>query len=135
VNDTHATYLAQYKSPANLPPGITDAIVANPNLVLQDAIAGQNIQTTVVIQVSANPVGGIQGTPVVHPPIQEGGIQNIPFLTANANPNSFSAIFWLETVKANDGTEFLQMQYSQTVILEFAGLKWPHISVATLVKQ
>jgi hypothetical protein len=34
-----------------------------------------------------------------------------------------------------DGTRFLQLQYSQTVILDFFGLNWPHIAVATLVKQ
>ena len=29
---------------------------------------------------------------------------------------------------------FLQLQYTQTVILNFDGLSWPHVSVATLRK-
>jgi hypothetical protein len=30
---------------------------------------------------------------------------------------------------------YTQIQYSQRVILNFAGLGWPHVSVATLVPQ
>jgi hypothetical protein len=51
------------------------------------------------------------------------------------------AIFWIETVQPTDGSPFLQLQYVQRVILDFppkpgAGIiHWPHISVATLVKQ
>jgi hypothetical protein len=29
----------------------------------------------------------------------------------------------------------MQLQYTQTIILDFLGIHWPHISVATLVKQ
>ena len=92
-----------------------------------------------MLAVSANPVGGINGTPIAPPatPNIVGGIENIPFVgtNANVNANAFSAIFWIETVENSDGSKFLQLQYTQTVILEFVGLKWPHISVATLVKQ
>jgi hypothetical protein len=28
----------------------------------------------------------------------------------------------------------LQLQYTQTVMLEFDGIRWPHISVGTLTK-
>jgi len=28
-----------------------------------------------------------------------------------------------------------QLQYTQTVLLNFNGLSWPHVSVATLIKQ
>ncbi|MFZ0481175.1 MAG: hypothetical protein WAL71_18695 [Terriglobales bacterium] len=52
------------------------------------------------------------------------------------------AIFWIETVQPTDGGDpFLQLQYVQRVILDFppapnaAIIHWPHISVATLVKQ
>jgi len=46
-----------------------------------------------------------------------------------------SAIFWIETVTPPDGEhEFLQLQYTQTVLLNFNGLSWPHVSVATLRK-
>ena len=60
---------------------------------------------------------------------------NIPFVVANATANSFAAIFWIETVQNSDGSCFLQLQYTQTVLLEFNGVKFPHISVATLIKR
>ncbi len=64
-----------------------------------------------------------------------GGNVNIPFVVANAYASQLDAIFWIETVKQPDGTTFLQLQYTQTVILNFLGINWPHMSVATLVKQ
>lgn len=135
-NDTNPTYLAPFTSTA-LPPGIPAGSIANPNLLLSNAIKGQKIVKTVVMFVSATPIGGINGTPLATPskPNNVGGIVNIPFVVTNANANSFSAIFWIETIENADGTQFLQLQYTQTVILDFIGLKWPHISVATLVKQ
>ena len=60
---------------------------------------------------------------------------NIPFVVANANVTQFDAIFWIERVRQPDGSHFMQLQYTQTVILNFLGINWPHISVATLVKQ
>jgi hypothetical protein len=138
-NDTNPLYLAAFQNPVAPPPGITPAIVANPNIILTDAInkqklIGQKILETVVLIVNANPVGGINGTPTAPPDIV-GGIENIPFVNTNASANAFSAIFWIETVQNSDESKFLQLQYTQTVILEFSGLKWPHIAVATLVKQ
>ena len=136
INDTNPGYLAPFTT-TPLPPGIPAGSIANPNLVLSNAIKGQNIVSTVVMFVSATPVGGINGTPIAPPskPSVIGGIVNIPFVDTNANANSFSAIFWIETVQNSDGTQFLQLQYTQTVILDFIGIKWPHVSVATLVKQ
>ena len=111
-------YLDPY-SHSNLPPNIKQSYVANPNQMLQDAIAGQNIVNTVVLQVASIPVGGIV---------------NIPFVNANANATKLSATFWIETVQRPDGTQFLQLQYTQTVILNFLNIDWPHISVATLIR-
>jgi len=108
---------------AQLPPGIPPGSVKNPNLVLIAASAGQNIVNAVVLQVNAT-----LGTP-------SNGITNIPFVTANANVTRFSAIFWIETVQRADGSSFMQLQYTQTAILNFLGIDWPHISVATLIKQ
>ena len=45
------------------------------------------------------------------------------------------AIFWMETVRDANGYARRQLQYSQTVLLNFNGLSWPHVSLATLVKQ
>lgn len=136
INTTDPAILAPFTSPAlPLPPGITKQDIANPNQVLVDAIANQNIVETVVLVVNAAPVGDIAlpGFIPTEPDIN-GGISNIPFVIKNANANSFAAIFWIETVKNKDGSQFLQLQYSQTVILNFGDLKWPHISVATLIK-
>jgi hypothetical protein len=81
------------------------------------------------------PIGGI-ALPAFFPSESDitGGISNIPFLNKHASVTSFTAIFWIETVKNKDGSQFLQLQYSQTLILNFGSLNWPHISVATLVK-
>lgn len=61
---------------------------------------------------------------------------NIPFVIKNANASQMDAIFWIE--KVTNPTfltrNFLQLQYVQRVILDFAGLHWPHVSVATLIK-
>jgi len=114
--DITGPYLGAFQST----PGFNNEIVNNPNLLLEQAIANQNIINTVVIAISTNPVGGIL---------------NIPFLTVNANTTSLSAIFWIETVQNPDGSTFLQLQYTQTIILNFLGINWPHITVSTLVLQ
>jgi hypothetical protein len=112
-------YLIPFNNPP-LPPGIQLPWVKNPNLAHLAAIQGQNIIQTVVLLISATPAGGIA---------------NIPFVVANANATRLDAIFWIETVQQADGSTFLQLQYTQTVILNFLGIDWPHMSVATLVKQ
>jgi hypothetical protein len=44
-----------------------------------------------------------------------------------------SAIFWIETIEAQgDQPAFMQLQYTQTVELDFGPLHWPHVTVATL---
>jgi hypothetical protein len=112
-------YLAPFANPP-LPPGFKLPYVKNLNLALLDAIAAQTILKTTVLIISTT---------------NGGGILNIPFVVANANPTRLDAIFWIETVQGPDGGEFMQLQYTQTVILNFKGIDWPHISVATLVKQ
>ncbi|AVP98520.1 hypothetical protein C7S18_15590 [Ahniella affigens] len=117
-------YKGPYERPT-LPKGvITSAdpadVVRNPVILLQEAIANQTITRTVVIEVTtASP----------------GGIVNIPFVVKNADTIQMDAIFWIETVALPDGTSFQQLQYVQRVMLDFDGIHWPHISVATLVKQ
>jgi hypothetical protein len=103
------------KPPAPIPP----AAVANPNLVLSEAIEGQKFSKTVVLTISTEPAGGIE---------------NIPFLVKNADAVSLTAIFWIETIELPGGATRLQLQYTQTVALSFLGIKWPHVSVATLLK-
>ena len=118
---TNAGYLAPFTNPSSLPPGFMPTFIKNPNLALQAAILGQTIVETQVLSVSTQ---------------NGGGLFNIPFVVTNANATQFEAIFWIEKVLQPDGvTEFMQLQYTQTVILFFKDISWPHISVATLVKQ
>jgi hypothetical protein len=70
------------------------------------------------------------------PATQVGGIVNMPFDVKNANATRLDAVFWIETVQQPDGiSTFLRLQYTQTVILNFLDINWPHISAATLTKQ
>ena len=63
-----------------------------------------------------------------------GGIVNIPFIAQNANATELRSTFWIETVQRTDGTQFMQLQYAQTILLVFDNVIWPHVSVATLLK-
>jgi hypothetical protein len=111
-------------------PGVTQEMVRNPNSVLQAAVAGQRFKNRTFIQVSTR-----------HSPIQGGGTANTAFLAdastppgGNANAVEVDAVFWIET-REEGATEKLQLQYTQLVQLDFNGLRWPHVTVATLEKQ
>jgi hypothetical protein len=165
--------------PQNLAPfiaagTITQDMLTDPNTLLRNHIASQNITSTTVILISSDPASPLFG----------GGTDNIAFLLgdpAASNPNAqtvrMDAQFWIETVEYTlevpvfepgqpplvlrppTGAEgqpvpkFLvnppvpirepryitvrspQIQYSQQVFLNFKGLSWPHVSVATLVPR
>ena len=104
--------------------GIDQPMVDNPNVVLERTLSGQTIVSTITLQVSSNDL-----------PVEGGGTTGTAFLVGgtagpNANPALVTSTFWLETV---DGpTQVQQLQYSQTVLLNFNGLSWPHVTVATL---
>jgi hypothetical protein len=111
--------------------GVTQGMVENPNSVLQKDIAGQNITSTTVLVISTG-----------HTPVAGGGTANTAFLEAasappggNAKAVEVSAIFWIETVEGEGGEDKLQLQYTQLVQLDFNGLRWPHVTVATLHKH
>jgi hypothetical protein len=143
VDDPNPAYTAPYHNPVDLPAGITPDVVLNPNQLLLNTIAsqksaGQKVIETTVLRVDANPLPGVAlngPLPPTDPPLPLGGITNIPFVNNNAKATTMSAIFWVEKVEDATGNVFMQLQYTQTVILDFIGIKWPHISVATLVKQ
>ncbi len=128
--------------PQTLPPSITQAMLDNPNSVLANAIAGQNIISTTTLSIStALPPLPPPTPPAPFPtePSFGGGTNNMGFLlgnaaatTQNAQATQMTAIFWIETVRNPDGSTFTQIQYTQTVMLVFNGLIWPHVSVATL---
>ena len=150
---------------------ITQAMLDDPNSVLRDHIASQNIVSTTIISISTQQPAPMFG----------GGTPNIAFLQGdpaqgpNAQTVLMTATFWIETVEiiiivppfeagappmsieGDPGHPSLplptfllhppfpiprprpikihmtQIQYSQTVFLNFAPLTWPHVSVATLV--
>jgi hypothetical protein len=114
-----------------LPPGITQAMLQNPNSVLQAALAGRTVRTTTTLAVTTTltpvPGGGTANTAFL-----QGASANQP---GNANASSVEATFWIELVENPPGPDVLQLQYSQTVMLDFNGLHWPHVTVATLFKQ
>lgn len=107
------------------PAGVTQRLVTDPNSLLVDDIAGQTITQTIVLAVTSVPPTGVTAFGP--------GAEDIPFLGPNATVGEFSAIFWIEKVRYGD-REYLQLQYTQTVLLNFADLSWPHVSVATLRK-
>jgi hypothetical protein len=126
---TDPAYLAQYlngKLPQDCLPKALDPAktIKDPTEVIRADIAGQTITSTVVIAITT-----------VTPGNPSGSIVNIPFVQQNANATQMDAIFWIETVVRPDGQKYLQLQYVQRVILDFIGIHWPHVSVATLVKQ
>jgi hypothetical protein len=151
---------------------ITQAMLDDPNTLLRNHIASQDITSTTIITINTQAADPLFG----------GGTDNIAFLLGkthvsapNANAIEMNATFWIETVQftievpvftlgqpplvipASTGAAgqpvptFLvspptsittprsitvtapQIQYSQHVLLNFNGLSWPHVSVASLV--
>jgi hypothetical protein len=116
---------SNFRSPAAQLVGVTQAMVNNPNSLLQAAIAGQTILSTTTLQVTTATVSPLTG----------GGTANTSFLDGSAGrPNAMSATvtatFWIETVQGSPN--FFQLQYSQLVLLNFNTLSWPHVTVGTL---
>jgi len=131
------------------PATIPQRYVDNPNVLLTEAIAHQQILGHITINLDSKAV--------------HHEIANIPFLgnmanafntpfSANAFVESARATFWIEWVriphypilKTDPGPgvkeiepfwpegSYLQLQYSQVVILVFNKVRWPHVTVATL---
>ena len=120
------TTATTFRTPAAGLVGVTQKMVNDPNSVLRDAIAKQHITNTIKLQVST-----------AHKPVVGGGTANTAFLIGgpdgpNAVAATVTATFWLEKLQGE--TSFRQLQYTQTVLLNFNGLSWPHITVATLRK-
>lgn len=126
-------YRSSGKQMDNITQAMLDAPVAT---VLKAVTAGQNVLSTVIIAVSTQ--AGDSTSPTVS---CGGGTANTAFLAGSPDsfPNALAAqvdsTFWIETIESDDGNQFLQLQYRQTVFLEFDGFFWPHVSVATLRKQ
>jgi hypothetical protein len=130
-------------------------VILDPTKLLTAALTNQNIESMVVINISTvdsleqelpNP-SGLNPAPTSTITFNGGGggVENIPFLQTNADAATVFATFWVEKITGpTPGTSFLQLQYVQTVLLNFpivlpgqapgANLSWPHVSVATLRK-
>jgi hypothetical protein len=118
-------------------PGVTQDMVKNPNSVLQQALQsalqGTNMKGRTFLQVSTtnDPIKG------------GGGTANTAFLASSHNPSGgnartaqVDATFWIETIAGTGGNpDVHQLQYTQTVMLDFNGIHWPHVTVGTLRKQ
>jgi hypothetical protein len=133
------TNVTTSRTPTANVPGLTQQILTNPNKLLKDAIHGQDITSTTVLIIASNPtLMPPADNPVPAHATVGGGLANIAFLSGgiatgfNAKVLATTATFWIETVKNPNGDTFLQLQYTQRVLLAFNGLVWPHISVATL---
>jgi hypothetical protein len=118
-------------------PGVTQAIVKNPNHVLQKAldaaVHGTTMKRRTFLQVSSR-----------HNIIKSGGgTANTAFLEASGNPPGGNAdatqvqsTFWVETIAGTGGhPDVHQLQYTQLVMLDFNGIHWPHVTVGTLRRQ
>lgn len=130
--EANLSIASNFRSPPADIAGIAQAMVDNPNSVLLSALSGQTISSTIALEISSNPTAPVLG----------GGLANTAFLQGSpaAGPNAqaalVTAIFWIETLKVGSGqVDEFQLQYTQTVLLNFNGLSWPHITVATLRKN
>jgi hypothetical protein len=125
------------------------SVIQDPTKLLTAALAGQKIVKMVVINIatvaSVQQLQNGQAAPkTVKIDGGGGGIENIPFLVTNADAATMFATFWIEEIEGPTAdSNFLQLQYVQTVLLNFPLLKppappvplsWPHVSVATLRK-
>ena len=139
--------------PAVLPAEITQSLLNDPIILLQQEVAKQvdrghvfegtvlNIATASTVSFATVPN---TRTPVSVVPVTAGAgsIGNIPFLTTNADAALVYATFWIQKVSHPKRPSFMQLQYAQMVLLNFPALKvpgepnisWPHVSVATLRK-
>ncbi|KAF7787038.1 hypothetical protein PRUB_a3884 [Pseudoalteromonas rubra] len=126
-------YLAPYKHFRDQPfEGLFDPTQAN--ALLQKAIApllsAGKVKNTTKLEVRTTAASG--------------SVNNIPFVTRQANAAEVHSTFWIYELTETDqnGNPKLWLQYSQTVILDFFNrkdrpgelIRWPHISINTLEK-
>jgi hypothetical protein len=111
--------------------GVTQAMVDDPNSVLRKALVGKTINSHTRIHVTTHMTATTT-------PDTGSGIADIAFLDGNGSPNAqvtlMDSTFWLSHFTDASGSGTL-LQYSQVVLLDFAPLSWPHVSVANLIKQ
>jgi hypothetical protein len=102
-----------------IPDGVTQELINDPNSMLRSALVGHELTHITRLITSTQSAADIG---------------NIPFITKNANAVSLESVFAIEHVKGPLDTEFLQLQYVQTALLNFRGMSFPHVNVGTLIK-
>jgi hypothetical protein len=130
-------------------------VILDPTKLLTAALSNQVIESMVIINIAT--LASLQQLqpqpPPPAPPVPPrtitfqgggGGVENIPFLIANADAATLFATFWIEKIKGpTPDASVMQLQYVQTVFLNFpiiappndpVPFTWPHVSVATLRK-
>ena len=130
---------ADQRSPPSQLAGITQSMVDDPNSVLRTAIQNTAILTTTTVTVSSNSTLPLTGGGVENSTFLQGAPQQGPNGTSNGQSVLVTATFWIETLADGDPLRGIphtqQLQYTQTVVLNFNNLMWPHVTVGTLVKQ
>src|SRR6202042_30466 len=101
---------------------ITQAILNDPNTLLRSQIAKQKISSTTIITLDTQPAASLAG----------GGVTNTAFLLSNAECTRVRSTWYLETLDLGLLGKWPQIQYTQEVFLDFDGITFPHITVATL---
>jgi hypothetical protein len=119
------TTLTQFRTSGSGLIGITQSMLDNPNSIIAAAVSGQPATSFVELSVSSDAASPILG----------GGTANTAFLEGGPDgPNALAAridaSFWLVTLQGQLTPSLLL--YSQTVLLNFNGISWPHVSVAVL---
>ena len=137
-NESNLAFETPYRSSGQQVAGITQTMIDHPESVLTDLLGQQKVLANVTLAVFTNNASA----PTPPPPLSAGGgTANTAFLIGakdgpNADATEVQSTFWIELIEGENGApNFLQLQYRQLVYLEFAGERWPHVSVATLVKQ
>ena len=159
-----------YDATTGVDPALFQRAVDNPNQLLKDAIAGQDVLGHITLDLTsefaadtlngANLASTIGNIPFLGIPQLVGDTGAHAVASNNALVKSARATFWIEFVRRpHHGPDrghggrpfdvpghgplhdlsrfhgedvFLQLQYSQVVILVFNKVLWPHIAVATL---
>ncbi len=122
---------SDFRSPPADIVGVTQAMVDNPNSVLQAAVAGKTVSSTTTLHVSTLSTSTTT-------PNAGGGVADIAFLNGTAGgPNAcvaeMESTFWI--CDYGDGVETGELLlYSQTVLLNFGPLSWPHLSVGVMTR-
>jgi hypothetical protein len=158
TNDTPYPNLALAQSNGPFPPQWQD-YVNDPNVVLRRANHHKTILGFIPITLatpSPAAIGQIQFLGIADPAFEPTTMDG-PAGQSNAFVHSATSTFWIEWVKADEHhhgphqhyhsevlqgldpfpneSTYLQIQYTQTVILNFNQVLWPHVSVATLRPQ